>query len=233
MEQLSASIFSGLDQTTIIEIFAKLMIIFMITPIHECAHAWAAVKQGDDTPKYQGRLTLNPFAHTDLVGAVCLLVCGFGWGKPVQVNPLRFRNYRKGLAITAAAGPLSNLIVGLFGMTVTKFIYYYMLSINIGSLTVYYCWVFFSYFTSINLGLAVFNLIPIPPLDGSKIVSYFAGRKFDNFMFKNSTVVTVVLFVALATHTLSKPLGYVSDFIYDIMDNITFFVDIIAKAIFS
>jgi hypothetical protein len=94
----------------------RLFIIFMILPIHEFAHAWTAHKLGDDTAKYQGRLTLNPIAHLDPIGAICLLIGGFGWAKPVPIDPSRFsrkHSLRFGVAITALAGPVSNLIVAV------------------------------------------------------------------------------------------------------------------------
>ena len=109
-----------MDQQKILDYGAKLIVIFMCIPIHEYAHAWAATKLGDDTPRYQGRLSLNPLAHLDPIGALCIFFIGFGWGKPVQVNPIRFKNYRKGMALTAAAGPISNIIMGLIGIVLYK-----------------------------------------------------------------------------------------------------------------
>ena len=112
-----------MDPQKILDYGAKLIVIFMCIPIHEYAHAWAATKLGDDTPRYQGRLSLNPLAHLDPIGALCIFFIGFGWGKPVQVNPIRFKNYRKGMALTAAAGPISNVIMGLIGIVLYKLFY--------------------------------------------------------------------------------------------------------------
>ena len=112
-----------MDPQKILDYGAKLIVIFMCIPIHEYAHAWAATKLGDDTPRYQGRLSLNPLAHLDPIGALCIFFIGFGWGKPVQVNPIRFKNYRKGMALTAAAGPISNIIMGLIGIVLYKLFY--------------------------------------------------------------------------------------------------------------
>ena len=99
--------------SAIIYILSSLVVIFLTLPVHECAHGWTAVKLGDPTPKYQGRLSLNPFAHIDYLGAACILFFGFGWAKPVQINSNNFKSPKKGMAITAIAGPISNLLVAL------------------------------------------------------------------------------------------------------------------------
>lgn len=231
MENLTASLIRSFTPQSMIEVMVRLMIIFMIVPIHEYAHAWSATKLGDETPSYQGRLTLNPIAHIDPIGALALLLCGFGWGKPVQINPLRFKQYRKGSAICAAAGPISNLIFGFVGMIFYKV--FLWISVVNGSQTFVYVSVFFSFFTSINLGLAMFNLIPIPPLDGSKIVSYFAGRKFDAFMYRNQTIISIAFMVFLISPVLQTPLTWIENKVFWVMDKLTFFVDLIMKAIIS
>ena len=100
----------NLDSIDVLQIITKILIIFLVLPIHECAHAWAAHKMGDETAAYSGRLTLNPLAHIDILGALCLLITGFGWAKPVPINPLKFKKQRFGIAITAAAGPLSTAV---------------------------------------------------------------------------------------------------------------------------
>lgn len=108
----------NLNTSTLLEIFTKVIIIFLILPVHEYAHAWAAHKMGDDTAAYSGRLTMNPLAHIDILGALCLLFTGFGWAKPVPINPLKFKKQRLGVADTAAAGPASNLLVALIALLV-------------------------------------------------------------------------------------------------------------------
>lgn len=227
MNSISASILSrSLSPDMLIEYGVKLMIIFLIVPIHEYAHAWAAVKLGDNTPKYQGRLTLNPLAHIDPIGAICLFAGGFGWGKPVQVNPLNFRQYRKGSALCAAAGPLSNIIVGTGGMIIYKILLY--LPIYSEALV----WLLFimRYFTLVNLGLAAFNLIPVPPLDGSKIVGYFAGFKWNDFMYKYQMQISVAFMLIVVFGILDTPLGWIQQGMFFLIDKLTFFIDLIAKA---
>ncbi len=199
-----------MDPQKILDYGAKLIVIFMCIPIHEYAHAWAATKLGDDTPRYQGRLSLNPLAHLDPIGALCIFFIGFGWGKPVQVNPIRFKNYRKGMALTAAAGPISNII----------------------SIALYYVSLILYYFTAINVGLAVFNLIPIPPLDGQKILSYFTSSKVDRFMAQYQNYIAIAFMILVVTGVLDTPIGWLQNGMFWIMDKLTFWVDPILKAIF-
>ncbi|SDA15728.1 Zn-dependent protease (includes SpoIVFB) [Ruminococcus sp. YE71] len=214
-------------ETIIISLFVYLMIILLITPIHEFAHAWAAYKLGDDTAKLKGRLTLNPIASIDPFGTLGMLLFGFGWGKPVPVNPLHFKNYRKGMALTAAAGPISNLIVAFVGMIAMKFslaAWYVHPSDGMS-----YLYTILNLFTRINIGLAVFNLIPVFPLDGQKILAYFTPKGFDEFMARNQMFMTLALFALM----MSPVLGKVREVVYFGLDKLTFFIDPIANAVFG
>ncbi|MBQ7958652.1 MAG: site-2 protease family protein [Oscillospiraceae bacterium] len=217
--------------TTILEIFVKLIIIFLVTPVHEYAHAFAAHKLGDDTAAYQGRLTLNPIAHIDIIGAICIFLCGFGWAKPVPVNPLKFdkkHTIRGGMALTALAGPLSNLIVAYIGLVGFRFVLYFA---NPESDIAYYLSTMLYYFSSLNVGLAIFNFIPIPPLDGSKILCAFLPAKFDHWLAKNERVVSIVFMVVVVTGILSFPIGILSNFVMIGLNYLAMWVDLIAMAV--
>lgn len=214
--------------TTIMKIGVNLIVLFMVIPIHEFAHAWSATKLGDNTPRYQGRLTLNPLAHIDPLGAICMVLTGFGWGRPVQVNPLNFKKYRKGMALTAAAGPISNLIVGLIAMIIYKLLLPFAVTSTSDGL--YWLVVILYYFISVNVGLAAFNLIPIPPLDGSKIFGYFfpkAERFFQQYQFYISIAFIVLVFSPI----LNTPLSWIQSGMFWIMDKLTFWVNPIVSLI--
>jgi Zn-dependent protease len=137
--------------------------------IHEYCHALAAYKLGDNTAKEDGRLTLNPFVHIDIIGLIFIIFAGFGWAKPVQFNPDKLKNPNRDRAIIAAAGPLSNLLLGLFFLFIIKGLWginiYDEETIDIVNalIDVLYYWSF------TNIALFVFNMLPIPPLDGSHI----------------------------------------------------------------
>ena len=182
-----------LGQRSIEGIIISLPGVIVAMTFHEFAHAWAATKLGDETPRQQGRLSLNPISHIDPVGLICLMLLGFGWGKPVQINPRNFDgkySLSKAEAIVAAAGPIMNFILAfvfliiyaIFGMTVT----------TITTTTNVISSILIS-IISINLGLGVFNLIPIYPLDGAKVLNNFLPYKAKEWLIKNQAILTIIV----------------------------------------
>lgn len=144
---------------------------------HELAHAWVSYKLGDPTPKYEGRLTLNPLAHLDPIGAILMIFTGFGWAKPVGVNPMYYKDRKKGMALVALAGPMANLLMAFLGLLVGALLVVGGSFLNLSDSTLYNIFGVFSAFAFRNLCLMVFNLIPIPPLDGSKILGMFLPNR--------------------------------------------------------
>ena len=227
------SLLGSMSQAELMGYLVRLVIIFLILPIHEFAHAWTAYKLGDDTAKYQGRLTLNPIAHLDPIGAICLMIGGFGWAKPVPIDPTRFtrkRSMRFGVAITALAGPLSNLIVAFLGMIGLRVFqcsdYYnsywdqYIAGEAISNAPdIIYSMLYA--FVTINIGLAIFNLVPIPPLDGSKILSYFTSANVDRWFIRNEQIVRIVFLILLVTPILHGPLNFVEGKVFDLFTLLT------------
>ena len=138
---------------------------------HEFAHGWVSTKLGDPTPKMQGRLTFNPLAHLDLVGTILMILTGFGWAKPVIVNPRYYKDTKKGMALTAAAGPLANLIMAFIALLIYAILFAVNRKFGLGIDGAVEAVGFIARIFAVrNLCFMVFNIIPIPPLDGAKVL---------------------------------------------------------------
>lgn len=196
--------------------------ILIIVPIsliaiigHELAHAWVSTKLGDPTPRYEGRLTLNPLAHLDLVGTLLMIFTGFGWAKPVGVNPMYYRDRKKGMALVAVAGPLSNFAMAFFGMLIGTLLLILGIklnwNINVLSVIEYATYLF----TVRNLCLMVFNLIPIPPLDGSKILGMFLPNRVYYNMLQYERYAMILIMVLSLTGAFSMIIGSGVEVLYN------------------
>jgi Zn-dependent protease len=200
------------------------IVLVLSLSVHEWAHAWSAARLGDDTAEREGRLTLNPMAHIDPIGTVLLPLLGvpFGWAKPVPVNPLRFRrsvNMRTGIAVTAAAGPISNLVLAVL-CTVLLGLWWrfrppFALALDAAT-------TLFLFTIVVNVGLAVFNLLPVPPLDGSRIAFRLLAGRFPRFWAAVERYAPF-LFVAVVLggrYVLAAPIAFLHGVIFSIVQRI-------------
>ncbi len=198
---------SGDIKIAIIQILLTVPIVLFALSCHEAAHAYAAYKMGDRTAFNLGRMTINPTKHLDLIGTLCMIVFGFGWAKPVPINARNFDNPKKGMAITGIAGPLANLILGIistFLSTLTAFIATKVMMgteiTEFASNLFYIIYSFFNLSAMYNFIFMVFNLIPVPPFDGSRFVTaflpakwYFKLMQYERYSFIIILVISIIL----------------------------------------
>lgn len=204
---------SGETSLLIIIVLSRMFVVLCCMPVHEMAHAYAAYKCGDDTAKLKGRLTINPFAHLDLIGTLMILFFGIGYANPVPVNPARLKHPRKNMALISFAGPLANIIMSFIFIFLTYFLMFIAPTNNV----IYMVASFFSYAAQVNVTLAVFNLIPIPPLDGSKILTAVLPDKLYFSLMRYERYIMIGLFVLLFLGVLNGPITWLSNILLNII----------------
>ncbi len=181
--------------SVVITLAASLLVIFLIMPFHEWAHAFTAYHLGDRGIKQRGRLSLNPLSHIDPVGALLIIFVGFGWAKPVPIDPRYFKNPKVGMGISALMGPVANFVAALFGGLVINALFAFFPSFMLVDNFGIYVRLFLSYYITLNVGLAVFNLIPVPPLDGSKVLFMFLPDRIVNTIYRYEQYFFVVILI--------------------------------------
>lgn len=193
-------------------IIAKLLIVLVALPLHEFAHAATAFKMGDETARDEGRLTINPLKHLDPLGTLLLFLAGFGWAKPVPVNPWRFDNPKRGMMLVSLAGPMSNLLLAVGAVVVVG-----LQQPSGNAMFIFYNFIY------INVLLAVFNFLPIPPLDGSKILAgILPGRQ--QWLYKLEQYGTPILFILIFLGVLSPVLRFFIEPIMGVLNLLAIFV---------
>ena len=183
-----------LSSDAIIAFIISIVVFFVSLSLHEFAHGLAAYKMGDPTPKIQGRLTVNPLKHLDLMGFISFILFRFGWAKPMPVNPLNFKKYRTGIRIVSLAGILTNVLLGVLAAVIHAVL---MSTIGIPNMAMYYVYMLLYTFMVVNSCLAIFNLLPIYPLDGYNFVSSFikTENKYVKFNLRYGLILIYVVLV--------------------------------------
>ncbi|WP_139277510.1 site-2 protease family protein [Ruminococcus flavefaciens] len=222
MQKKGLIMFSGgLSGDKMVIYAIRLLVFLLIIPIHESAHGLMAKWLGDDTAKKEGRISLNPFVHLDLAGLVLMLLMGFGWAKPVPVNISNIKHRRAGYALVSAAGPLSNILAAFVGAAIFNTLYYTktgqmaVLDSISGAMNTEHnilsaVLMLLLMFVNINVTLALFNLIPLPPLDGFNLVRAFLPVEADRWIYAHqrqiSTAFILLLLLAANIPEVSEPL---------------------------
>ncbi len=206
----------GFQPIELVDLGLYIIIILLSLSVHELAHGYVAYRCGDATARNLGRLTINPLAHLDPLGAIMMLVFGFGYAKPVPVNPRNFNHYKRDTCFVSFAGPVSNLLLALIGGILYMITLVIILVFDVGySVSIDYLLFFFINFMYANVSLCIFNLLPIPPLDGSRIVSTMLPGKIAYYYLKYERYIMLAVLLLLWHGAFDGILSFLSGHVFD------------------
>lgn len=203
-------------QSLVARIFAILVIVFLVLPFHEYVRSLVAYKLGDETPKLLGRLTFNPLVHFSSLGAVCLLLFDFGWAKHVPINPRNLSNPKRDSALIGISGPISYVLAAIVGGLILNFVPFIPMNNFTRGISQ-----FVFYYISINISLAVFNLIPLAPLDGFLIIEAFIPQKFIEKYYRNSHIISCIIIILLFLGFFNHSIAFLERILYNFIVKLT------------
>lgn len=205
----------GIFDLTLPELLIRIPVVLTALMVHEVAHGYIACRLGDPTARNLGRLSFNPLKHLDPIGAICMLFFGFGWARPVPINTRYFRKPRRDMALTALAGPVSNFILGFIGVvlySISVFLFNCVAMPTGFAYTLANVWIIFlGAWISLNVYLGVFNMLPVPPLDGSRIFLTFLPPRYYFGIMKYERYIMLGLFAALYVGILDGVLSFIGN----------------------
>lgn len=212
----------------IIYLLISVLAVIIALSVHEFSHGYAAYKLGDHTAKSMGRLSLNPMAHLDPIGTLMLLLVGFGWARPVPINTRYFQKPRRDIAITSIAGPASNFIVAfaaMFFYALTTFIAVNVITVTASNVTTFnIILTMFYYIASLNLGLGLFNLIPLPPLDGSNVLMSLlppaAAQKYSQIRYYSQYIFIALIVMSRVGINVYSPLNTAREYLLGLFSSL-------------
>ena len=218
--QYLTNLWDALDFGSLESILLRLASVFLCLTIHETCHGLAAYALGDPTAKRAHRLSLNPLRHIDWIGFFMMIVAGFGWAKPVPVNPNYFKKPKEGMAITALAGPVSNFLLALLLLLAARLVYARALMTGVLPETLFS---FLVNTASLSVGLGLFNLVPVPPLDGSKVAAVLLPDRAYNWLMRYEQLGMVLLVVIISVGVGSNALNAAIDWVFGLFCRIVGF----------
>jgi len=204
--------------SSISELLARIIVLFTAITIHEVSHGFVAYKLGDPTAKYAGRLSLNPMSHLDPIGALCMVFFRFGWAKPVPVNPMYFKDRKRDNALVALAGPVSNILLA-FASTILTAFYCVFVFYKFPNFVTHFIFTVLVQLAVLNISFAIFNLLPFPPLDGSKILGAFLSYEKYNKLLQYERFGFPVLMILSFTGVLGRILNLFINPLYTLWIN--------------